>query len=446
MRYSLFRLQFSLTHTALGVILLAVVCALWKAGATITDSISDALTLWVAIGLFAQARDITLAAPSDRADRSRFGHQFAAAWRMAAGVLLCVCVVLAFGLPKDTMFYAFAHRGMLDGDYDCQVTPSQVRETLSRSIVVIVLLTLAAPRTIKACARHRLIAMIGGVAGATLFLLYSVLALWNCGLVYFAIQGPEHAFPGIRESLGLGSLPFLAEQGFMRIAAVLGLLLCVQLFAMVRLSRQAQRRPSSWCYFILWFAAACVMGASIAWALPQRLKELRPEFYQTLHWPPISEVFLAAAIILVLVTAASTRLVQERNPRSPPLAVLDRRYAHESRFLHLMLGVFVPLAALVEVGLRRHWLRGFDAAFLRYFYSYGDDIIRLMSPDGFLLWIVPCVALITAMRPVYAWQPLEVSAPRFFRAWLMLLITIVLGLPTLAALGFALWLTPWYKL
>jgi hypothetical protein len=430
------RLQFSLR----GLLLLTFGVAVGLSAATLKnaswpDGLLAAAAAWMVLGLLNQAFDLwqTFHGQADLPDDVRWGWRFAFLWRLCIACLLTACYLTnallhleAVQLPEvdDTVLYA---------------TGPNLRRALFYLLLIVV------AWSVPSRTRQRvpslwspLIDVLAGVAAVAWCLL-----LWSgMGMIHFFVHVAAQEIDNVASSRfaeeGLNVYSNAHWQRFFWYALVAAI--CVLLA--VGITRQLARQWREgmwrrWRWAILLLPTVTVPTAFVIWLETYGLRATSPRFAEVQSLGPLHRWYVGIALLIVFVTAATYRFTEV--PQAPCeegewlWRKQPERYYHERPAVLL----FLICTAMVHPALALTQLSEYA------WYAFADLFFDLLL----------ALALISLSRTFSMWfRPIDLASlgpPRlalgqFCAVWLALFATAVVGIPTLAALCFAIWLPPLY--
>jgi len=422
-------IQFSLKELLAVTVAAAIGFARVRLGAGIGEGLETTAIVWLTYGLAAQAIDIRaayrLAAPQSSAER--FGYQYAIYWRFAAAALLVACIAVEYCYDAKVLHWP--------SDFIGLISDSVLRNELRWFLVAMVLLTLHSFRRRRS---HVVWQVLGLPAGALLALLF-----WTNVIAYLvhvainsidAAQSPRFADPGL-------DVNFVRRgQRFLMLASCASIFIPLQWWSVFSLPRAWS--GTKWRRAIVVYAL-CLLPTMVftVWLHVRGLYALQPAWRQSLDLHAIEAWILFVLLLLAFTTAATYRLMTvsrthetAESDSQHPVAetpVAKRRYAHQRRGLLLLLalGTFVTMLPQFVQGNT----------------PWEELLWHLSSPEYILPLLVIALALRSVVRPVSEWTPVPLSPGQFAVVWLAVLMAMTFAAPTLAAFGFAVWLSPWYR-
>jgi hypothetical protein len=276
------------------------------------------------------------------------------------------------------------------------------------------------------------------VLGLCLFLLAYGMAVPF--LVHLTTVGIVQAAP-LRFSIDFARSVYMAQAPFCAVGMLAGGLFLANLLFACQLSRGWDRgRGVRWTWTALLSSGLAVAAACVIWVTTVGVPWLSPFIAQTYQRRCWTDYAIGLVLAVFLVTAVTYRLVRSTDRRASTVAPSWRcrpaRYYHE-RFLviALLIGLFVAHFGVVLYGRNARYRL--------------LDLLMLLTSQGCL----PLLVLLTAIGTLWAiWRrptdrsdddPPTLQPCRFLAVWIALLATLLVGIPALAATGFAVWLVPW---
>ena len=179
------------------------------------------------------------------------------------------------------------------------------------------------------------------------------------------------------------------------------------------------------------------------WLYTSGLHGVSPLMAQALEIGPLHLWGYALLVVIVLVTAATCRIVQ--NPDESPRGSESnwrrnpRSYYHERRPVIMLLVVAPIIACITDLASHQWNARTFVAAAL-----YEPSAYLIAA--GFLLALQKSFWASSLSPDSQQAGPPGLPLPRFCAIWAAMFVVAVFGIPTIAWFSFAVWLSPWYRL
>ncbi len=408
-----------------------------------------ALALMI-LGLTHQVVDLckTFYGRSDLSADQRWGWRFEVFWRLGVAALLVGFYLTTLLLERKVLF-------LPDRDGDYFGIGASLRAAVAVLAAVIIFAAIERPsRGRPSRLWSRWMTLLGAVAG--ICCCGVVVADWLMlpFLVHVAIQGIGHAEPAWLATEGFGVVSIAKMRAFFwcSLLSVGGLLVGLAL-----IGRLARRPPEGsrrrWVTVGLLACSLGIPGICLIWLCTDGVRSLAPMYVQT--WDPgQGHIWITASLlILTFVTAATRRIVATGDTHSrDPLPNWRRRpqaYYHERRAVLLV--VATGLIALLTGGLVTVLTRfGFALQKIQEILDYVGYMV--FFPQNLFL---AALLLVVVQKAVTGWrrsdEPVPAAVPelppaRFCAVWIALLLTLVLAVPAIAGLGFAVWMIPMLRL
>lgn len=398
------------------------------------------LLFWILLGLGHQVRDLwrTYHGRNDLDVERRWGWWFALGWRVAVGL----------ALAGNWLAILLEEHRVLDSSAGWPVDdwPPMKRWPLGDwpTVYFSLLIVLASvPRqstSRRASRRSWLLDGLGWLAvlGLCIFLLAQ--GMMVPFFVHLTTVGIVQAAP-LRFSMDFSRSVDMAQTPFCAVSLFAGGLFLVNLLFVRELSRGWDRgRGVRWTWAALLSSGLAAASACVVWVTTVGLPWLSPfiaETYQRRCW---SDYAIGLVLAVFLVTAVTYRMVGSADRHEPALGPSWRcrpgRYYHERCTVIVLLIVLLAMHPNVVLCVRTG---RYDLL----------ELLLLLLPSRCL----PLLILLAAIGTLWAiWrrpadragEDLPTLQPyRFLAVWLALSATLLLGIPALAATGFAVWLLPW---
>jgi hypothetical protein len=388
------------------------------------------------LGLWWQARDIRRALQSQTglSRNERWTWRVEVLWRWTAALLLvgyylvlCLSQLQILPLPERS------------GD----VVPSgwQMRFAIPYLVLAVVL---DRGRTRPAYTppkwRGRIISVVGALAAVWLCLL-----VWSYGsavsfVVYISIMGFELATPLRFAPAGLKPSAWVRGERFLAVSIAACILVLLNLILVTLLARQWHRGPRR---RLVWEGLLCTgltaSAASAVWIVGPGLYHLSPYYAVEREWG--APHLWVTAVLLVAVLTAAAALRWRGSPDQPvaPLPLPAERphaYYHDRPGLLalLVLAVLVANFPLTDVGSFHEWLESVAMVVFALPYS--------CLPLAVLLLAIGRLIHTLRTGPAGLPTPTVLVPGRFLAVWSTLFLTVIFGLPAIAAFSMMVWLAP----
>jgi len=403
-----------------------------------------ALTL---LGLTHQVVDLcqTFYGRMDLSADHRWGWRFEVFWRLGVATLLVGYYAMSILLERKVL-------SLPDRRGDDFFIGSALRDVVAVLAAVIIFAAIERPgRERPSSRRSRWIALLGAIAGICWYGVAVANWLLIPFLVHVSIQGIGCAEPLwlATEGFGLVSIAKMHAFFWCSLLSVGGLLVSLAL-----IGRLARRPPEGsrhgWVTVGLLACSLGIAGICVTWLCTDGIRSLAPMYVQVWDPGPGHIWITASLLILTFVTAATRRIVSAGDTLSrDPLTDWRRRpqaYYHERRAV-----LFVMATGLIAL---------LTETFLFYLKWFGFGLQAVLDYLGFML-ILPqtlffmALLLVAVQKAVTGWRRSDAPVPtgvpelplaRFCAVWVALLLTVVLAVPAIAGLGFAVWMIPMLRL
>jgi hypothetical protein len=435
------RLRFSLGGLMACVFAIAVgLTEARQGGAAWFDGLFAAVAAWGAVGLAQQARDLRRYFHGDQTLNAlqRSGVRFAISWRLAVVALL----LGSFVLNQAEVTGRVSVLGRHDDSF-------HTGQLLRSAAFFLLLLTMATPGGIHKSPfsiARKLVQAAAILAGTILGLIVWCDEMLIPFLVHIACEGISGLTPArfleprIVPSLWSRSAPFFY-------ASLTAAVLSALNFALV--PKFAQESANRWRFYVIFFALSLSATYALAiWLATVGLRQASPYLYagRPSHR---TYIWVLASLVIGLTTAHLSVRWSASRWNDADISNSDwrhgRRYVHEGLFWRVLL-------AIAAGGSLCH-----EAAIMYQFNFGGRWIADLLAevmtnPKSLLmlvLWLIAFGAVLARLagRPVLPLQGVTaLSAKKFTLVCCALVAAAVPALIAIAALSFALWLTPWYEL
>ena len=438
--------QFSLRGLMIFVFGVAVgLSAMTSTRADWSYAVLAAATTWIVLGLINQVHDLWRAfgGRSDLSNDQRWGWRFAVLWRLAvAGLLIGYCVVR----------YLLARKiiSLPEREHDMFDTGARLREALFYLSLVVVLCSV--PRLRRTPRRSRwslLLGALGGAAAACLCVVVWIERTCICFLVHVAIKGIAMVQPLWLSREVLKVYGDARSEAFFRLSLLAVIFLLASLALIRQLARQWPRGPRRrliWTGLLL--PSLAVTISYPIWVYTRGLERVAPRMAEALQMGPLHRWIFALPVLIVLVTAATWRIVG--NPGDPVCdpklnwRVRQRSYYHERLAVIMVLAVALVMffgeryAAIAQPGTPFSvWQETVWPLFGEYLCL--QAAVLLLAVQGTLSgWFRP-------VDPQPAGPP-ELPPARFCAVWCALFVTAIFGIPAIALFSFSVWLSGWHLL
>ena len=265
-------------------------------------------------------------------------------------------------------------------------------------------------------------------------------------LVHLATLGIEFAEPLKFTPEGVGPDYIARSQLFFwRSLAFVGLL-AINLGLIHLLASQwtqGPRRRLIWAGLLV--LGMVLLGACPIWVYTSGLYAVSPYTAEALHLKRSYHEVPALLVIVVLVTAATRRVVQTLDRPARPVEIDWHRhkpsYYHQRRLVMVVLIVAVVAGAVIDAmnmqfgPIGPGWWFWISAYLPNYFVA----AVALLATQRLIRGPYRPVDLPMAGPP-------ELNPAQFCAIWLAYFAAALFGVPTLACFSFAVWLGPWYAL
>lgn len=398
------------------------------------------LLFWILLGLGHQVRDLwrTYHGRKDLDSEQRWGWCFALGWRVAVIVALAGNW-LAILLEEHRVLDSSA--GWLVDDWPLMTRwPLGDWPTVHFSLLIVLASVPRQPTNRRASRRSWLLDGLGWLAALGLgFVLLAVGMIFtffaHCTTVGMTQADPAWLSGDFSRSVHMAQTPFCAVSLFAG-----GLFLVNLLFAR-QLSRGWDRgRGVRWAWTALLSGGLAAACACVIWVTTVGLPWVSPfiaQTYQRRYW---SDYAIGLVLAVFLVTTVTYRMVgstaRHEPAPGPSWRCRPARYYHErSTVIVLLIVLFAMHPSVVLCG--RAVQLGFQELLHVILSSQCLALLVLLTAIG-TLWAI-------WRRPTdrAADDPPTLQPSRFLAVWIALLATLLVGIPALAATGFAVWLLPW---
>jgi len=393
----------------------------------------------VILGLIHQVCDLwrTFRGRDDLSANQRWGWRFAVFWRIAVGLLMAGYYSVTILLEREVI-------ALPDGDSDLFYAGSTLRDAVAMLAALIVLGSIPrpAPKRLRWWWRSRWIGTLGILGGAC----WCWLVWWDQLLIHFlvneAVQGMGRSAPLWLSTEGFGYVPAARVHAFLCYSLLGAAGMLVSLCSIYRLARPRRQgfRPR-WVTVGFLLCGLLAVGSYVIWLGTSGLRRISMMSAQLWGSSEPLHVWISALLMVtVFVTAATYRMSAIGDGDGHGLQANWRRrpkaYYHERHSVVLLVGTgFVGLL-----------MPRFSWTWQDFFYA------TVGSPQSMLpvaVFLVAMQKLLTgwsrSAEPAPAAVP-ELPLARFCTVWIALLLTVILAVPTIAGLAFAVWLSPWYRL
>jgi hypothetical protein len=490
-QFSLRGLMVVVLGVALGLSVVSLEKANWA------DGLATAVSAWMVLGLISQVRDLwgTFHGRADLSSDERWGWRFAVFWRVAVTSLLaghyiinlllerkllalpevserfwaggadlrnalfCVSLLVVLGsVPHSPhkwaasrWFHLLSIGGAVGAVLVCLAVWSNrmfLEHALFWLLLLMVLASVLQPaRTRPRSPWGRMLGVVCGVMGVIGAVIWC-LCVWSREmdihyLVQLALEGIEASWSPQFAPEGVDPDTVARSEAFFWRSLLAAGFLVMNLVLMCQLADQwtrGRRRRLIWAVLL---ALSLAMTASYPiWFYTSGLHRVSPMFAYALEMGPLHRWVYALLLVVVLVTAATCRMIHDSNESARGAEVNwrqhPRSYYHERRPV-IMLLVAAAVVACISSLASQQWN------------TWTFMVESLYNPFAYL---IAAGFLLALQKSFWAWfqssdspppEPPRLPLSRFCAIWLAMFVTAVFGIPTIAWFSFAIWLGPWYR-